>query len=46
MCNFQDEVNFIRPVADESPRDTFHDIDIPIQALEAGSLRIRAEATV
>ena len=45
MRNFQDEVNFIRSVADESPRDSFHDIDTRIQALEAGSLRIRAEAT-
>ena len=46
MRNFQGEVNFIRSVADESPRDTFHDVDIRIHALEAGSLRIRAEATV
>ncbi len=46
MRHFQDEVNFIRPVADEVPGHTFHDIDIRIQALEAGSLRIRAEATV
>ena len=46
MRNFQDEVNFIRPVADEVPGHTFHDIDPPIQALEAQSLRILAEVSL
>ncbi len=46
MRNFQDEVNFIRSVADEVPRHTFHEIDTRIRALEAGSLRMLAEVSV
>ena len=46
MRHFQDEVNFIRPVADEVPGHTFHDIDTRIRALEVKSLRILAEVSL